>query len=161
MFVLVVSYQYRNRTFRCFRWTKTKQKKRNKPKKGENIIKIIPPAPGENFYAAQAPTLLVLFANVGDPDPGSGDFYPLDPGWIDPTSRIPDPAHFWGRFPHFVFRILGLFIFMKLDPETESEMNKVGSRSGIKSFLDPDPGSNIPDPQHCSKQDNLLKGNKS
>jgi hypothetical protein len=52
---------------------------RNKPKKGENIIKIIPPAPGKNFDSAQAPTLLVLLANVGDPDPGSSDFYSLGP----------------------------------------------------------------------------------
>jgi hypothetical protein len=50
---------------------------------------------------------------------------------------------------------------LKLAPETEYEMKNVGSRSGMKKFLDPDPVSNIPDPQHCSTQDNLLKGNKS
>jgi hypothetical protein len=79
MFVSVVSYQYRNRTFRCFGGTETKQKEPKQTEKGKNIIKNIPLAPGKNFDAAQAPTLLVLLANVGDPDPGSGDFYPLDP----------------------------------------------------------------------------------
>jgi hypothetical protein len=50
-----------------------------KPLLQTNIRFKWPPAPGKNFDAAQAPTLLVLLANVGDPDQGSGDFYPLDP----------------------------------------------------------------------------------
>jgi hypothetical protein len=40
----------------------------------------------------------VFATRVADPDPGSGAFLPLDPGWVfsgsrisDPESRIPNP----------------------------------------------------------------------